>query len=170
MSFFRNKVSWSPVELEYLQANPNTSVEQLSIALAKSFNAIKKKRRELKNPSLNANGEVSPLGRTIRGTRIGKRPDLGLLVRSSWEANILRWLNWKKLFWEYEPKTYAYIEFGVKHGTISYTPDIRVLNWDNKKEEVLIEIKGFLKAEDRTKLNRFRKYYPEEFSKLIGIC
>lgn len=168
MPFFRGKITWSIVELEYLKLHMEDSLEQLSLVLAKSFNAVKTKQREIKNPSLiEANAAKSK--RAIRGTKIGRRIDLGLSVRSGWEANVLRWLNDRKLQWEYEPQTFTFIEFGIKHGTISYTPDIKVLNWNNKGKAWL-EVKGYLKPEDRAKLNRFKKFYPDEFGKLIVIC
>ena len=45
---FRGKVKWSPVEIDYLKANRDKlPINQLTIALSKSRNAIKKKLDEL---------------------------------------------------------------------------------------------------------------------------
>ena len=93
----------------------------------------------------------------------GKREDLGgLYVRSTWEANYARYLNflkdkgkiWK---WEYEADTFMFD--GIKRGCRFYTPDFKV--WD----EVLsipyfVEVKGWMDQKSRTKLARMKKYYP----------
>lgn len=92
----------------------------------------------------------------------GFRKDLGVGVRSEWEAVVLRWLNKKKIKWEYEPKRFDFNE--IKRGTRSYLPDIYLPNLD-----IWIEIKGYLSKKDKTKIKRFKKYYPSEFSRLQVI-
>ncbi len=168
---FFKKATFSPVELDYLKAHiDDMSVEQLSVALAKSFNAIKVKKLEIKFPEQAA--AKAATARTIRGSKIGKRKDLNLFLRSGWEADIARWIKYQGFVWEYEPMTYTFTQFGIKHGTVSYTPDFKVYNYTSDKINSynFIEVKGFLKAEDKTKLNRFKKFYPQEFAKLIFIC
>lgn len=91
----------------------------------------------------------------------GFREDLGVRVRSGWEASVLRWLNYQGLKWEYEPKRFP---FPIKRGTISYTPDIWV-----PKKKLWIEVKGSISTTDRTRIKRFQKYYPEEFARLVAI-
>jgi hypothetical protein len=68
---------------------------------------------------------------------------------------------------EYEPIDFGFYEFGIKKGTVSYTPDFR-LTYANGKQ-IWVEVKGFLKAQDKTKIKRFKKYYPEEASRLCAI-
>ena len=66
MAFFRGKVIWSPVEIEYLKKNrEKQTINQLSLALAKSRNAIKRKTDEL-------DGKVVPQKRSKRSV-INKR-------------------------------------------------------------------------------------------------
>ena len=95
--------------------------------------------------------------------RQGKRADLDdLYVRSSWEANYARYLNWLKEIgeikdWEYEPETFWF--HTIKRGTRSYTPDFRVTNPDGSIE--YHEVKGWMDQRSRTKLARMAKYYPE---------
>ena len=93
----------------------------------------------------------------------GKRPDLGIYVRSSWEANIARYLNLlkrqKKIKrWYYESKRFYFNN--IKRGTRSYLPDFCVIYPDGRQEWQ--EVKGFWTQKAKTAVKRFRKYYPEE--------
>jgi hypothetical protein len=88
----------------------------------------------------------------------GFRGHLGVSVRSSWEANLLLVLNHKKIKWEYEPKTFIFHE--IERGTRGYLPDVYL-----PKEDKWIEVKGRLRPKDKTKIKRFKKYYPDEFSR-----
>ena len=97
----------------------------------------------------------------------GVRADLGFYVRSAWEANYARMLNWRKergevVRWEYEPETF---EFPIKRGNRSYIPDFKVWYPDGHYE--WHEVKGYMDAASKTKLKRFAKYYPNE--KLVLI-
>ena len=56
-------------------------------------------------------------------------------------------------------KHFHLLSMEVKHGTMGYTPDFKI--GDPYNGYYWIEVKGFLKAEDKTKLNRFKKFYPE---------
>jgi hypothetical protein len=105
--------------------------------------------------------EKFPQGAHKRG-RTGKREDLnGLYVRSTWEANYARYLNWLASIgdikmWEYEVDTF---EFPVKRGSRFYTPDFKVFNKDGSIE--YHEIKGYMDQRSATKLKRMNKYYPQ---------
>lgn len=92
----------------------------------------------------------------------GKREDIGIYVRSKMEANYIRYLNIMKIKWEYEPKIF-YFE-NVKRGTLTYTPDIYLT-----EEDKWIEIKGWFTKRAKTSLRRFKKYYFNEFKKLIIV-
>lgn len=99
----------------------------------------------------------------------GKRKDLGIYVRSSWEANYARYLNWlvekgNILKWEYEVDTYWFES--IKRGVRSYTPDFKV--WNTEKDYVYHEVKGYMDQKSQTKLKRMAKYYPKE--KVIVIA
>lgn len=93
----------------------------------------------------------------------GKREDLdGLYVRSSWEANYARFLNWLILIgeiknWEYEVDTFEF--YAIKRGSRFYTPDFKVTNKDGSIE--YHEVKGWMDQKSQTKLNRMKKYYPK---------
>lgn len=92
----------------------------------------------------------------------GKRKDLNdLFVRSGWEANYARYLNWLVAQgaiqgWLYEPETFEFEN--VRKGTRFYTPDFKVFNNDGTFE--FHEIKGYMDQKSRTKIKRMRKYYP----------
>lgn len=91
----------------------------------------------------------------------GKREDIGVYVRSAWEANIYRMLQWRKMLEEirdfsYEEREYS---FPVKRGTRFYLPDFTV--WPGEGPEFYhIEVKGYMDSKSKTALKRMSKYYP----------
>jgi hypothetical protein len=95
--------------------------------------------------------------------RAGFRADLGMYVRSGFEANYARYLrfleaNGSILSWEYEPKTFVFE--GIKRGIHSYKPDFRV--FPTKGVYEWHEVKGWMDPKSKTRLARMRKYYPKE--------
>lgn len=163
---FRFKqATFSSCELDYLKSHIEDPLMQLAGYLGKSVNAIKVKTKEI------VTGVVATKKRSGKNTKIGKRPDLGLFLRSGWEADYMRYLRFVQIpgaIIYYEPQTFSFVEHGVKHGTMGYTPDFKITDPFNSYR--WIEVKGFLKAEDKVKLNRFKKYYPEEFARLEAVC
>lgn len=102
-----------------------------------------------------------PQTKTRRGNG-GMRDDLGLYVRSSWEANYARYLNFlmqrgEVLEWSYEPCTFEFE--GIQRGCRFYTPDF-LIKWKDGKEEYH-ELKGYMDAKSATKLKRMKKYHPK---------
>jgi hypothetical protein len=101
---------------------------------------------------------------------MGKRDDLGgLYVRSSWEANYARYLNWlveqKQIIkWEYEPDVFEFTN--IKRGCRSYLPDFKIYNLDGTIE--YHEVKGWMDQKSKTKLSRMAKYYKEIKLLVIG--
>lgn len=163
---FRQKIIWSPVEVDYLKAHKDDPINQLTVALSKSRNAINKKLAELRGTSPATNKKSGPKNKK---SNIGKRKDLGIFLRSGWEADCLRYLKTIKIvsLVEYEPTVFSFAPFGVLKGTVSYCPDFKMTFLDGTY--VWIEVKGFLKRQDKTKINRFKKYFPAEFAKLRAI-
>jgi hypothetical protein len=104
-----------------------------------------------------------------RDANQGKRGDLGgLYVRSAWEANYARYLNWLIQIgqikdWDYEPDTFEFHK--IKRGTRFYTPDFKITNTDGSIE--YHEIKGWMDAKSNTQLKRMAKYYPDVKVKVI---
>lgn len=93
----------------------------------------------------------------------GRRADLNnLYVRSSWEANVARYLNFlvdrgQVLKWEYEPDCFEFTK--IKRGSKFYTPDFKVTELDGSYE--YWEVKGYMDEASKTKLDRMARYYPE---------
>lgn len=95
--------------------------------------------------------------------RGGYRKDLKQYFRSKMEANIARYYNYIKINWFYEPREYKFEK--IKRGTKYYKPDFYL----PAPERLFIEVKGYFRPIDKTKLRRFKKYYPEEFARLRFI-
>lgn len=93
----------------------------------------------------------------------GKRKDLDdQYFRSRAEANFARYLKHIGIKYEYEKKHFFFE--GLRRGCVSYTPDFYI-----EKEDRFIEFKGWLDPKSITKLKRFKKYFPIEFSKLTIV-
>lgn len=104
-------------------------------------------------------GKGNPYSRT----KSGYRPDLGAehMIRSGWEANIMRVLKAYKIDFQYEPEIFT---FPVKRGNKSYTPDLYL-----PKSDEWVEIKGYLDKNSKVKLKRFKRHHPKEFKKLTMV-
>ena len=106
------------------------------------------------------------------GTRSkgGTRKDLGIYLRSRWEANMCRYYNFMGIKWLYESKIFYFNDSlligkkKIKKGTLSYTPDFYL-----PKLDTWVEVKGYLRDKSKVGLRRFKKYYPEDFAKLKFI-
>ena len=156
----RRTVNWSPLELDYLKENRNKiTISQLCITLAKSKNAINHKLAEFDGKQV----------KKLNKIKIGKRKDCNnIFFRSGWESNIFRWLRYKKYTnIEYEPTDFSFLHFGIRKGTVTYTPDFKVTKIDGSY--FWIEVKGQLQSDDKTRLRRFKKFYPDEFQHLVCI-
>lgn len=89
----------------------------------------------------------------------GFRKDLGIYVRSNWEANYARVLNYLNIEWIYEPKTF---ELNINNDIYTYTPDFYIT-----KENKWIEIKGYW-VNDISKL-KFYKFKENHNIELIDL-
>jgi len=154
---------WSPIEEKHLTDCYATSpLGQLSIDLNRTPSSIKAYAKRL---GLNKPPEMRPVQKPLAPgarSRQGFREDLGVSVRSPWEANLARVLTSQGRRWLYEPRTF---EFPTEvKGSRTYTPDFYLPD-----EDIWIEVKGQLKSDGRSKLRKFAKYYPDEFSKLQAV-
>lgn len=100
-------------------------------------------------------------GNAFQYTNTGYREDIGIIARSGWESNLARTLMLNGIKFDFEPKRF---DFPIKRGTKAYIPDFYL-----PKTQEWIEVKGWLDKRSMTKLKRFKRYYPEEFSKLTMI-
>lgn len=81
--------------------------------------------------------------------------------RSSWEVNYARYLQWllqrgEIQKWEYEPDTFWFES--IRRGVRSYLPDFKVTEVSGVSYH---EVKGWMDAKSKTKLDRMARYYPE---------
>ncbi len=79
----------------------------------------------------------------------GHRQDLNMYFRSMWEANFARILNFKKLKWEYETKSFQL------EPSFSYTPDFYVV-----EEDAFYELKGRMDEKSKRQLELMAKVFP----------
>lgn len=133
--------------------NPQSRLNSIEFRQTLSDNAAKQHRE----------GNFGKITSTYSRCKKGKREDLdGLFVRSSWEANWARYLNWLIEMGEIQEWGYELVRFefhGIKRGIRSYLPDFRVVNNDGSIE--YHEVKGWLNARSKTALKRMVKYYPD---------
>lgn len=99
---------------------------------------------------------------TFSRGRGGFRTDLGIYVRSSWEANIARVFNYLGILWNYEYRRFKFSDVG--DGVLSYCPDFYLAGND-----IWVEVKGWMDEKSIIRLSKMREYYPEEYSKLYLI-
>lgn len=83
----------------------------------------------------------------------------GYKYRSGWEKSLARYFHYHGIAFEFEPVRFEFT--GIQRGTRGYTPDFYLPELD-----LYVEVKGNLPATDKTRMRRFRKYWPEEFAKL----
>lgn len=90
------------------------------------------------------------------------RKDLGIFVRSKMEANVARYYNYAGILWKYECQEFEFK--GIKRGSRFYKPDFYLPGLDQ-----WVEVKGWFRKTDKTKLRRFKKYFPKEFRKMYFV-
>lgn len=88
--------------------------------------------------------------------------------RSTMERNYARWLEYQKVngfihYWSYEPHTFWFEK--IKRGVRSYKPDFLITRNDGSC--YYVEVKGYMDPKSKTKLARFKKYYPDEEIQLV---
>lgn len=99
----------------------------------------------------------------------GFREDINLWVRSSWEANYVRYLNsliasGDVFHWEYEVKKFRFPDDGSR--PTLYTPDFKVWFHDGRHE--WHEVKGWFMPRAKDAVARFVECYPDEKLVIVG--
>lgn len=79
----------------------------------------------------------------------------GIKMRSNWEILYAKYLDSKRIEYQYEPKTFDL-------GNITYTPDFYL-----PKTKQYIEIKGYFPDKIKRKIKLFRQIYSKENFKLL---
>ncbi len=114
-------------------------------------------------PRITPASVFAPMRMPSKRSYAGVRSDIGIYVRSRWEANIARYLNWLQARgeiakWAYEADTFWFTD--IKRGTRSYTPDFKIWETD-ESEPYYWEAKGYMDQKSKTKLKRMAKRYPD---------
>ena len=128
--------------------------------------------RQLLSDKLHGQQATGEMRSCYSRSRGGRRADIGdMYFRSAWEANYARYLNFlvtqgEIKGWEYESKTFTFDR--IKRGTRAYTPDFKVYRNDGGHE--WHEVKGWMDAKSKTRLDRFARYYPEEKLVLVDAA
>lgn len=86
-----------------------------------------------------------------------------IYFRSRWEANYGKYLQWQKDHgeikdWLHEPQTFWFEK--IKRGSVTYLPDFKVIR--NDDTHYWVEVKGWMDQRSKTKIRRFKKYFPKE--------
>lgn len=127
--------------------------------LGKKYNLTDEQRKKRSERSREQIKKMMKGTNMYSRTNSSIRKDLGLYLRSNWEANYIRILNLEKIKWNYEPKTFECKD--EKKGIVSYIPDIYLPDTDE-----WLEVKGWLDSRSKMKLKLFKKHFPEDFKKL----
>jgi hypothetical protein len=120
------------------------------------------KYRQRLSDAMSRQRASGPVENCYSRVRRGFREDLGIFVRSSWEANYARYLNFliahegNILKWQYEPETFWFE--AIRRGVRSYKPDFKVSYKDGHVE--YHEVKGWLTDKSKTALSRMVLYHP----------
>ena len=101
------------------------------------------------------NREINPRCGSGMG---GLRKDIGHPVRSTWEANVCRILQFLNIEYDYEPEKFVF-----EKEEMTYTPDFYIPDWD-----IYWEIKGYMNEKSKEKIKLFRKYHPDKTLDIIG--
>jgi len=100
-----------------------------------------------------AEGKINLPGKSFLG---GFREDLGHFVRSSWEANFARLMNFLDASYEYESKRFLLSD------NSTYLPDFYIIDFKH-----YIEVKGFWWEGDIEKVQLFLSDYPDEILYIV---
>jgi hypothetical protein len=91
-----------------------------------------------------------------------------IYFRSRWEYIYAQYLQKLKeqgaIFdWQFEPETFWFES--IKRGVRSYKPDFAV--YLTPVERYWVEVKGYMDARSSTKIDRFKRFYPNEELRVV---
>lgn len=124
--------------------------EVLGVERVNEINARRRKTLSKTHEEKRSKGQWKlPLGARHKSAWGGYREDLQMYVRSRWEANICRLLNYFKIPFAYEPQVFDLSE-------TCYTPDLFL-----PEEQIYVEIKGWMDSSSLQKITLFNQVYPD---------
>lgn len=92
----------------------------------------------------------------------GIREDIGIFVRSSWEANVARLMTYLNIEWEYEPMRFYFPDEG--DSILSYCPDFYL-----PQTGTFIEVKGWMDPNSISRIDKFSRYFQTQYEHFILI-
>lgn len=113
--------------------------------------------------------QTQTLSASFAKMKAGVRPQIHptYRFRSATEANFARILNYLGLQWKYEERAFTFD--GYKTKPFIYLMDFEITKGSCALPEGYYEIKGLMKPNDRQKLRRLKKHYPNEFSETTVV-
>lgn len=103
--------------------------------------------------------------RIKKGKRLDVHPTYNF--KSPTEANFARILNSLGCEWTYEERVFTFEGYNTKPHV--YIMDFVITKGCDRFHEMYYEVKGYMTPSSKQKLRRFKKQYPEEFSKTVVI-
>ena len=100
--------------------------------------------------------------KTINGTEY--------FFKSAMECKYALYLEWLRKTgnihsWQYEPREFWFEP--IRRGCVSYKPDFCILEKSNPQNYYWVEVKGYMDAKSKTKIARFKKYFPNEKLEIV---
>ena len=120
------------------------------------YNLSDKERKARSERSKKRIIELMKNGNAFSRTKSGVREDLGIYMRSNWEANYARILNLEKKDWKYEKNIFKLKT--EKDGMKDYIMDFTI-------KEGFVEVKGWLDPKSKKTLRMFKECCINDFNK-----
>lgn len=105
-----------------------------------------------KRPELTGNNNpmhTHPNSYKSKWGKAGYRKDIGIFVKSTWEANIARVFKLLHLYYQYEPESFRLLDGRT------YRPDFFILDTGE-----IIEVKGYFRGDSKERMDCFKDEYP----------
>jgi hypothetical protein len=100
----------------------------------------------------------------------GPALDLGKIgdcyFRSSWERNFARWLTVKKVNWTFEKLSFTFGQNPKTGKPYTRKPLIYIPDFHDTDSDIIYEVKGYFRSQDKSKVKRLIAVYPDDAKKL----
>jgi len=114
--------------------------------------------------------ESSNFARVKKGPALDLGPIGEVNFRSGWERNFARWLTASQVEWTFERVSFTFTIHPKTKKPYKKKPWVYIPDFLDVGNNILYEVKGYLRSEDRSKIRRLKENYPAEFKKLKAVC
>lgn len=90
--------------------------------------------------------------------------------RSLWERNFARCLEKMEIDWDYERLNFPFRMNPKTKQVYTRRPFQYMPDFHDHTNDIIWEVKGYLRSQDKSKIKRFRTIYPNDFAKLKVLC